>query len=228
MFSSCCRCVNRKALKEQLSENDNEFEEDEEEAQKSSRAQAAAGDNAASDDDGYSSRNELDTTLRVIIEENDNNREEEEGEGAGQHNDDAAATSNDVVTKTNSAAGAGAGVVGETSGQNQQSENESVSAIVNNACNISDEEKQKMLDKQHSGSTDNEDDGMVPSLFNSSFFNFSLPLFLLDIISLHHICFATDTRSDSYFILLLFSFFTFKKYLLPHFFFIITTPCVQS
>lgn len=164
MFSSCCRCVNKKALKEQTSENENEIDDDERPKSPNGTNNSGAAHTASDDDDGYASRNELDTTLKVIIEENDNDPETAPAGGSCDNaKNKSVSVSSDNVT--------GVGVDNNKNEQqlNQQQpgcleppgENESVGAIVNNACNISDEEKQKMLGKQHSGSSDNEDSGTV-------------------------------------------------------------------
>lgn len=73
MFSSCCRCVNKKALKEQVSEND----EDEtaltgvEKTSYDDQLPVTADDNRL-----MSNEDAIDTTLMVIIEENEAKEED--------------------------------------------------------------------------------------------------------------------------------------------------------
>lgn len=68
MFSSCCRCVNKKALKDELSENDDEQVSPATNAADESKAQGKSSDNRSL---MHIDEPPIDTTLMVIIEEND-------------------------------------------------------------------------------------------------------------------------------------------------------------
>lgn len=156
MFSSCCRCVNKKALKEDLSEN-GDVDDDEQVSPASNAEKTAKNDGGEKEESKAQSKRDnkllhctdepLDTTLMVIIEENDAKEDdtiEKENEEPLPPPPPPAVSNNEYVEVIHHALGE------KPSSGSLESENESVKSLngLRKVNDMTDEEKQQLLDQE--------------------------------------------------------------------------------
>lgn len=173
MFSSCCRCVNKKAVlkDEQLSENESDDSKSEKVPEDSNLIQKIPlrDPNVAAHTNGVkvecdttagatsTSVNVIDTVIKEEAEEDITSPSDpasliDKGDTVVDEDDNDGETSkncNYVKESENNGGG------GDSSIRSANTLN----LVSNASSNISDEEKQKILEQQQHASTDNEDDG---------------------------------------------------------------------
>lgn len=178
MFSSCCRCVNKKAVlkDEQLSENESDDSKSEKVPEDSNLIQkiplrdpnvahpnGVKGECDTKTTTNATSVNVIDTVIKEeaeeditspsdpasLIDKGDNVVDEDDNDGETNRN------CNYIKESENNGGG------GDSSVRSANTLN----LVSNASSNISDEEKQKILEQQQQASTDNEDDGTFFTYF---------------------------------------------------------------
>lgn len=156
MFSSCCRCVNKKAVlkDEQLSENESDDSKSEKVPEDSNlirkiplRDPNAAHTNGVKVDCDTTTKatNVIDTVIKEEAEEDITSPSDPASIiDKGENLDDLDEKKNYAKEENNDASIRSANTL---------------NLVSNASSNISDEEKQKILELQQQASTDNEDDG---------------------------------------------------------------------
>lgn len=170
MFSSCCRCVNKKAIlkDEQLSENESDDSKSEKVPADSNLIQKIPlRDPNAAHTNGVKTECDIPTTTTTGVNVIDSVIKEEAEEDItspsdpaslidkGENNDE---DDNDGETNKNCHSIKESENVCGGGDSSIRSAN-TLNLVSNASSNISDEEKQKILEQQQQASTDNEDDG---------------------------------------------------------------------
>ncbi|XP_063699492.1 LOW QUALITY PROTEIN: uncharacterized protein LOC134830061 [Culicoides brevitarsis] len=155
MFSSCCRCVNKKAVlkDEQLSENESDDSKSEKVPEDSNliRKIPLRDPNAATNGVKVTEESAAVNVIDTVIKE-----EAEEDITSPPSSDPASLIDkNDIIVEEDEKNG----VNGDASVRSDSKAN-TLNAVSNASSNISDEEKQKILELQQQASTDNEDDAL--------------------------------------------------------------------